>query len=257
MILVKLGGSVITDKAKLRTARSAVISRLAKEIATAKDELILVHGAGSFGHVMAEKYRLHEGHRDDSQFEGLGEVQRDVRELNLKVLNALIAAGVRPVSVPPGIVVRLGGGRIAKLDVGPFRDYLAMKMTPVTFGDVAVDSQRRFGICSGDDLMLELSKAFTPTKSLFVTDVDGVFTSDPKSAGRAELLAEISRDDVGKVNLSSRHAKDVTGGLEGKLLKMFEAAEYADESWILNGLVPGRLRDALAGKKFIGTKVVA
>ncbi len=257
MMLVKLGGSVITDKSKLRTARPAVISRLAREIATAKEELILVHGAGSFGHVMAEKYRLHEGHHDDSQMEGLGEVQRDVRELNLKVLSALITAGARPVSVPPGIVVRLVGGKIAKLEVGPFKDYLALDMMPVTFGDVAVDSQRKFGICSGDDLMLELSRAFTPMKSLFVTDVDGVFTSDPKSAGRAELLEEIARKDIGKADLSSRHAKDVTGGLEGKLLKMFEAAEFADESWILNGLVPGRLKDALADKKFTGTKVVA
>ncbi len=48
-----------------------------------------------------------------------------------------------------------------------------------------------------------------------------------------------------------------SGYLPPETVKMFEAAEYADESWILNGLVPGRLKDALTGKKFTGTKVVA
>src|SRR4030067_597890 len=101
MLLVKLGGSVITDKAKLRTARPLDLDRLAGGDAPARDDLILVHGAGSFGHILAEKYSLHKGYHDDSQLEGVAEVQRDVRGLNLMVVDALRGAGTRPVAIPP------------------------------------------------------------------------------------------------------------------------------------------------------------
>ena len=257
MLLVKLGGSVITDKSKLRTARPLVLDRLAREAATAKDDLILVHGAGSFGHILAEKYSLHKGYHDDSQLEGVAEVQRDVRGLNLMVVDALREAGARPISIPPGIAVKFSGGMLRELDVDLFKEYLRLRMIPVTFGDVVLDDTWRFSICSGDDLMLELSRVFRPTKSIFVADVDGVFTGDPKAKGKGELLREIRTEDVGKVNLSMRSGADVTGGLEGKLRKMFEAAGHAGESWILNGLVAGRLKDAIAGKSFVGTRVVA
>ena len=61
-MLLKLGGSVITDKTQPFTARTDVIERLAREIKNALDErgddlqLIIGHGAGSFGHPLAEKY---------------------------------------------------------------------------------------------------------------------------------------------------------------------------------------------------------
>jgi len=62
---------------------------------------------------------------------------------------------------------------------------------------------------------------------------------------------------MGRLSLSVRWKKDVTGGLEGKLSKMFKVMESGDEFWILNGMVPGRVRDAVTGKEFIGTRVVA
>jgi len=256
-LLVKLGGSVITNKAKLRTARPAAISRLALEVAAARDQVVLVHGAGSFGHILAKKYRLQDGYRSKSQVRGIAIVQRDVRQLNLMVLDALMAAGIHPSSLPPSTVARLSGGDLINLDTAIFRDCLRMGMMPVTFGDVVPDSQRIFGICSGDDLMIELSGGFRPTKSLFVTDVDGVFTSDPKKSRRSKLLPEVRAADLGAVDLSTRTGVDVTGGIEAKLRKVFDAAGFAKETWILNGLAPGRLKSAVLGRPFIGTRVVA
>ncbi|MFN8459248.1 MAG: hypothetical protein U0401_32125 [Anaerolineae bacterium] len=54
LVLLKLGGSVITDKTKPFTARMDVIERLAQEINHALTDrggdlqLIIGHGAGSF-----------------------------------------------------------------------------------------------------------------------------------------------------------------------------------------------------------------
>jgi isopentenyl phosphate kinase len=66
LVFVKLGGSLITDKHKEATARMDVIGRLAVEIQRALQarpdlSLVLGHGSGSFGHVVAERYQVQSG----------------------------------------------------------------------------------------------------------------------------------------------------------------------------------------------------
>ena len=59
MIIIKLGGSVVTDKSKPMTARHDVIDRLSKEIASVPGSKVIIHGGGSFGHIKAKEYELH------------------------------------------------------------------------------------------------------------------------------------------------------------------------------------------------------
>ena len=68
LVLVKLGGSLITDKRGEAAVRADVVDRLAAEIAAARPRLewegtgiLLGHGSGSFGHVAAARYGLGEG----------------------------------------------------------------------------------------------------------------------------------------------------------------------------------------------------
>src|SRR5438046_10254420 len=61
MLLVKLGGSVLTEKARLRTPRRAAIRRLAAELASVRQPLVIVRGAGSYGHILASRHRLRDG----------------------------------------------------------------------------------------------------------------------------------------------------------------------------------------------------
>ena len=65
LILIKLGGSVITDKKKDFTVREENILRLAREVkaalGTGNNKIIIGHGAGSFAHVPAHKYQTKEG----------------------------------------------------------------------------------------------------------------------------------------------------------------------------------------------------
>ena len=164
MLLVKLGGSVITEKSNLKVFDSVSTEALAKELASYKGEIIVVHGAGSFGHPEAKRYNLNKGYHDDSQLVGVAEVQRDVRYLNRMVLDALLFAGIKPVSIPPGSVCRCRAHAIEELGIGLFKDYLDLGMAPVTFGDVVLDNETKFCICSGDQLMMELAHAFNPEK---------------------------------------------------------------------------------------------
>src|SRR2546427_5478106 len=174
MLLVKLGGSVITVKSKYRTLRGPDLSRLARELAAgAGPDTVLVHGAGSYGHILAAKHELKNGAEGPEQLTAVAQVQRDVRALDLKVLDALLRARLRPAAVPPSLVMRYHDGRLASFDVGPFRDYLMRELLPVSFGDVVMDTKRRFSLPPGGDGVLEPAQLVPPDRVLLVADVDG------------------------------------------------------------------------------------
>ena len=66
IVLLKLGGSLITDKDTPYTPRLDKLKELALEIKTVLDStpellLILGHGSGSFGHVAAKKHGTRDG----------------------------------------------------------------------------------------------------------------------------------------------------------------------------------------------------
>src|SRR2546426_9404368 len=62
MLLVKLGGSVITVKSKYRTLRGPDLSRLARELAAgAGPDTRLVHRAGAGSHILASQHRVEGG----------------------------------------------------------------------------------------------------------------------------------------------------------------------------------------------------
>jgi len=255
MILVKLGGSVITDKGTLRSFRADACRRLAREMRGMDGRLLIVHGAGSFGHILAEKHRLAEGYLDDSQLHPVAIVQRDVRELNTRVLEALIDEGTRAVSVPPASSASFDDRHVSRFEPSLFQRMIDLGLVPVTFGDVVPDKSLRFSICSGDLMMAELARHFRPRLAIFCADVDGVFTGDPKSDGGAVLLPELNREAVDSIRRTASVNPDVTGGIFGKLERMLDIASHCEKCMILNGDVPGRLEMALKDMRVPSTLV--
>jgi isopentenyl phosphate kinase len=185
----------------------------------------------------------------------VSEVQRDVRTLNVAVIDALRRAGLRPVSLPPSAIARLDDGALRALDLDVFRRYADLGFTPVTFGDVVLDARRWFSICSGDLLMQALAESFRPDAAVFVADVDGVYTADPKRSTSARLLRTIGPANLAAVDAEGSTAHDVTGGLAGKLERMIAVARFADRCLLVNGLKKGRLLAALRGRPVVGTRV--
>ena len=254
MMLVKLGGSVITDKTSYCTFRDGVLSRLVDEIVAAGQELILVHGAGSFGHVLASEHRIQDGYTNDSQIPAAAKVMEDVRDLNLRVMRVLNDGGLPSASLPPSAVASLRWGKLDSLDVSMFRRYLDLGICPVTFGDVALDSERRFGICSGDQLMERLAREFRPQRVIFVSDIDGVYTADPASDPDATLIETVDRETFDSLPRTRRCA-DVTGSIFGKIETMMRIASWGGDAVVLNGNAPGRLEATLRGETVKGSKV--
>lgn len=239
---------MITDKKRQYTFRDRVTERLIKEIKqSVEEDIIIVHGGGSFGHPGAEQYRLNT-ERPMEYDKGAAEVQLDMRRLNNRILQIMIKEGLWAMSIPGAMVSIFKDGELVEFNDELFKRYLSIGTIPVTFGDVAVDLDRGVTICSGDDLMLEL--ADMAQKAFFVSDVEGIYKEGEHMDVFTEKMLPISEED----NPNEADAIDVTGGMNKKIEVMLRISDHCG-TYIVNGTVEGRLRKLLKGEEVIHTEV--
>jgi len=255
MFIIKLGGSVITDKSKQEFFRQNIMDNLSKEIKKADKDIILVHGAGSFGHILAKKYELNEGFKYDKQIEGFSVTHAMVQKLNVLVLSSLHNHRVPAVSIAPHSILRLDDHILDVINYKIFKEYLDKSFTPVTFGDVVLDKKLGFSICSGDLLVKVLAEYFKPEKIIFVLDEDGLYTSNPKIDKNAEFIDSTTADKLKKLITSLDKHADVTQGMKGKIDTISEIAKLNIDTILLNGNKHERLYKALIGENIKGTIV--
>jgi isopentenyl phosphate kinase len=241
MIILKLGGSVITDKSKECLFRKKIVDNLSKEIKKANKEIILIHGAGSFGHIQAKKYQLDKGYNDKKQLYGFSVTHERVQRLNTMVLKSLQENGILAVSISPHSIVKLDNHKLTDLNYKIFEEYLANHFTPVTFGDVVLDNRLKFSICSGDLLSIALAKHFKPEKVIYVIDVDGLYTSNPKINKNAKLIESSTIKQLENLKTTLDSHDDVTGGMGGKIDAIKTIAQLGINTILVNGNKPGRL----------------
>jgi isopentenyl phosphate kinase len=262
MFLIKLGGSVITNKDKECTFSYKPTRRLVEEMREFTEPLIVTHGGGSFGHKKAYRYKLKGGLVKDAgvdQIAGFCEVQQDMRTLNHYVLDLMNKTGMKAAPVPTCSSVIFNDGELATVDFRMYDKIMALGAVPVGFGDVVFDTKRVFTICSADHLMYALAKEYRPAKVVFVTDVDGLFDKDPDDHSDARLIPLVtSLEDLPK-GLQPQYidGKDVTGGMAAKARQAMAIAELGLEVWLVNGHEEERLALVLEGKQVIGTKFVS
>jgi len=262
MFLIKLGGSIITNKDKECTFLYKPTRRLIEEIRDLTEPLIVTHGGGSFGHKKAYRYRLKEGlikNAGVDQIAGFCEVQQDMRTLNQYVLDIMNKTGMKAAPVPTCSSVIYNDGQLATLDLRLYDKIMALGAVPVGFGDVVFDTKRVFTICSADHLMFALAKEYKPTSVVFVTDVDGLFDADPDKDPKAKLIPLVrSLDELPKgLQPQFVDGRDVTGGMAAKAKHAFRIAELGMPVWLVNGLVEGRLERLLKGETVVATKFEA
>ncbi|HTW76933.1 MAG TPA: isopentenyl phosphate kinase [Thermoplasmata archaeon] len=255
LVVVKLGGSVITRKREVERARPKVLARLATEIASVEDRRIIVlHGAGSFGHPGARRFGLARPPAPDQSPErrarGAAIVAAEVRRLHLTVLRALVAAGASPASVPMATHARNREGRLEALDPSPFVGALGIGLTPVSFGDVVPDEAWGTSILSADTIALALARTLHPDRVVFVSDVPGVL--EGPSRGRRTVVAEVSEATLAGLRPAAGGA-DVTGGIRGKVEAMLEIARAGADAALISGLSDGALSRALRGAPVHGS----
>ncbi len=245
---LKLGGSLITDKARPYTARLDVIARLAGEVRQALDgspdlRLLIGHGSGSFGHWAARPYSTRRGVRTPAQWRGYAEVAAAAARLNRIVTDAFLEAGVPVLSVQPSASARCHDYALEHLDTHPVRTALARGLVPLVYGDVALDSIHGGTIISTEDIFLFLADELRPARVLLLGEVAGVLDSG------GDVIPHIAPDDLPGLQgaLAGAGGVDVTGGMADKVACMVELVQRhpATRVYILSGTRPGLLTDVL------------
>ena len=250
MYLIKFGGSVITEKSNRNAVfKKSVMDKLAKSLASAGKEYIIVHGAGSFGHVLAKEHNLNNGFQSDKQRIGFSMTQTKVQQLNTFVLQSLQKQGLPTVSIPPHATISLNNHVENEFKKEIYNKYLSKGFIPVTYGDVVLDKKLGFSICSGDLLIESLSESFKPEKVIFVMDEDGLYKENPKMNSNAAFIDHIYSEELKSLNTKLDDHADVTGGMQGKIKTILQITNNNIDVLLLNGNKPDRLYDAIVGNE--------
>ena len=256
LVFCKLGGSIITDKQRPSTPRSEVIERLAHEVAAALDarpelRLLLGHGSGSFGHVVAEKHAVHRGIADDQSWWGFAETSAVAGQLNRIVTDTFIRAGVPVVSIQPSASARCKGGELVALDEHAICEALRHGLVPLVYGDVAFDDEQGCTIISTEAEFAYLAHRLRPARIVLIGEVDGVYDGDPQTDRAASRIPRVTLDTFAQIEdrLGGSHGVDVTGGMLAKVRDMVHLVAQGDtlRVHLFSGLLEGALTRVLLG----------
>lgn len=264
LIVLKLGGSVVTDKeGREAVVRVRLVKRLAREVAEVcfpragrgrPPHLVILYGGGSFGHPLAHKYRLSGRKLSKETFAGAGRTISAMRKLGTRLADMFLDAGVPTVPLQTSSFVEQRREKIVIKDYSFIETILECGGVPLLGGDVVIADRRQTAIASADTLASALAKHFHSRKLLFATDVGGVYKRYPPQVGEKPLPV-IHRETLRGMTLSrssSSRAHDVTGAMAGKLRALLSLRNC--EVIVFSGLIPGVLASVLRGESH-GTRI--
>lgn len=242
MILIKLGGSIITNKEKPLSPRIKTIDNIAKQLKKISESFVIVHGGGSFGHYWSVKYDMHtKPARYDSH--GVAIVKNSMIELNKIILDSLTKNKLNPYCLPPTDF--MSGNKPIPSKVKEIKKIAESNLIPVTFGDALWYGQKKSYILSGDKIMSILAKALRPRLSIFVLNVDGLYSD----LSTKRLIYDMKDDQVSIQDIPM----DVTGGMTRKVEEATRISKMGLKVFFANGNKPERITNAIQKNRFEGT----
>ncbi|MFA9517841.1 isopentenyl phosphate kinase [Halopenitus sp. H-Gu1] len=218
-LVVKLGGSVITDKDRPETLDGPALDAASDAIAGAiaddtVGDLVIVHGGGSFGHHHASEHGLSTA-TGTHDVGAVMDVHGAMTTLNRFVLDRLHERGVDAVPIHPlSLAARPEGvdGELA-LPIGSTGTLLSEGFVPVLHGDGIATAGEGVSVISGDELVVELAAALDADRVGVCSTVPGVL-DDGEVVSLIEEFEEVA--DV----LGASDATDVSGGMAAKVREL-------------------------------------
>lgn len=242
MILIKLGGSVITNKSRPLSARRKAIGRLAASLAGIDESVAVVHGGGSYGHYWSVRYDMHTKEKTyDSH--GVSTVKNSMIHLDTIIVDAMLKHGLNPYSLPPTDF--MAGGMPIPEKILEMERIAEAGFVPVTYGDALWWGEKKTYILSGDRIMTHLAHALRPRLCIFALNEDGLY-ADLKSK---RLIRQIGDEEA----TFAPGIMDVTGGMSRKIQEATRIAQDGTDVFLVNGNKPDRIEEAVKNKRFEGT----
>jgi isopentenyl phosphate kinase len=259
LIIIKLGGSIITFKDQPLTPNYQAIDKIANFIKELKKiyKIIIVHGGGSFGHYWSLKYDMHTKPFAYSD-EGVARVRESMIKLNSIIVEKFISTNLKPFSIHASTFV-FNNSVCSEQILDMMNMIKNNDIIPLTYGDVVHTSHGNFSILSGDTLMKMLSINLNPRFSIFTTNVDGIY-DDPING---KLISNILQNKNKNLLTNNHDTKieyskmlfDVTGGMKRKISESMNIVNKGIPVYLINGFYPERIMDIINGNDFIGTSI--
>ncbi|WP_225333854.1 isopentenyl phosphate kinase [Halomicrobium urmianum] len=209
-VVVKLGGSVITDKSESETVDRDALDAAAAALGEADADLVVVHGGGSFGHHYADEHGVttERGTRDAADALAIHDA---MTRLSREVVDALQSAGVPALPVRPLSAGSRNADGDLSLPTDQIRRLLGEGFAPVLHGDVVAHEGEGVTVVSGDELVVEVAPAVDADRVGLCSTVPGVLDGEDAVIDRIGSIDEVA--DV----LGDSDATDVSGGMAGKV----------------------------------------
>ena len=260
IVVIKLGGSALTDKTRIYTPRIPIIHRAARQVAEIRKNysVVLAHGAGSYGHIPVKKYGLQHGLRSPKQLKGLSSTKFKLLEWENLLDEILLEHRIPVVPFLASDFFVTKNGRIISAELRPLVSWLRLGCVPITGGDIVPDIKNGFSILSGDQIAAFIAIRLKAKRLIYAVDVDGVFNANPRLNSEAQLLETLTPSSVaGLISKgTSGITPDVTGGMAGKLSESISAARHRIPVCFVNLTKQDRLRKAALGQRVIGSRLM-
>lgn len=225
--IIKIGGAAITLKETESCLNPDTITKTIQIITKLKKDglrFILVHGAGSFGHIHASRCDIKQG--------GIGAslVRERVTLLNHILVEKLVNEGIEAVTVSPFLTwetsTKDGKLTVVSHNAIQLKKLVDQGFLPILHGDVVTDQVCNFTILSGDVIAQVLAETLRPKYVTFLSNIEGIFTKPPEQPG-AKIIPEIRVDHNGKFQMPETDVSDsdVTGGIDTKLSEAGKIAQ--------------------------------
>jgi isopentenyl phosphate kinase len=259
LVLVKIGGSLITDKNKPFSIKKEALKNIALEVKKAMEgdkTLIVGHGAGSFAHVPAKKYETHKGIINGESYRGIAEVADVAAQLNRIVVKQLLDVGVNAVSVSPMSMMVADNGGLKSMWTESLEKLLEHGLLPVVYGDQLMDEGNGCTIFSTEKVLGYLAlhlkdKGYEVERIIHCGQTNGVYDAEGKTV---PLINEEIFNGLKKV-IGGSGGTDVTGGMMHKVEETLSLARQGIPGLIIDGVEHGSLAEAISGEEVLGTRV--
>jgi isopentenyl phosphate kinase len=217
--ILKIGGSVITKKDGFEELNENAIEEICSAISENYSNLILVHGAGSFGHPHVRMFGL------DTPI-SIARIHNSCVRLNELFCRKLLDKKVPAIGLHP-----------MSCDFGKIGRIMEKGFVPVLHGDVSLE-----GIVSGDEIVVRLAENFQAERIGFATDVEGIFVNGKKVD---KFYPWMKPDQLGD--------DDATGKMRGKINRILSLKKKC-RVFVFKGSGEN-VKKFLEGKE-VGTEVV-
>lgn len=264
--VIKLGGSLLTDKSKPYTYREDLLQSVAHEIKECMDEglikqLVLLHGVGSYGHPPVLQHKLHKGFTGEEQLLPLSETQEIVGDFRHIIVKQFQKAGIPVCLMYPSSMMKAEKMQITDYYLDPLKGFLSVGMVPLLGGDILIDSVMGWCVGSGDQMAVIIATELQAKNLIFISDVKGIYESDPKVDANAHLIERVDLNDLDSAlaGMGKSGVVDASGAMKGKL-KSIEPVKSLIKAGMKVALISlmdaGTLKGYLRGENVPSTRIV-